>query len=99
MSAATLLNAAQRDTVGLEVVLRVIGTREAPADMVVQISIIGTAQVRIQGRITRDAPWLDIGPVHSTSALVHVKAVQFLRALACEVQEGAKVSAWADWAW
>lgn len=99
MSVATLLNEARRDTVGLEVVLRIIGSREAPADMVIQISIDGTAQVQIQGRITREAPWLNIGPTHSTSALVHVKAVQFLRALACEVQEGTKVSAWADWAW
>jgi hypothetical protein len=99
MSVATLLNAAPRDTVGSEVVLRVIGSREAPADMVIQIAIDGTAQVRIQGRITREAPWLDLGQAHATSALVHVKAVQFLRALACEVQEGTKVSAWADWAW
>lgn len=99
MSVATLLNATPRDTVGAEVVLRVIGSREPPADMVVQIAIDGTARVRLQGRITREAPWLDIGPAHSASALVHVKAVQFLRALAYEVQDGTKVSAWADWAW
>jgi hypothetical protein len=99
MTVSILLNAAPRDTVGAEVVLRVVGSREPPANMVIQISINGTANVRIQGRITREAPWQDMGAAHSASALVHVKAVQFLRALASEVQEGTKVSAWADWAW
>lgn len=99
MSVVNLLNAALKDTVGVEVVLRVIGSREPPASMVVQIAITGTANVQVQGRISREAPWQSIGPVHSASALVHIQAVQFLRALASDVQEGTKVSAWADWAW
>jgi hypothetical protein len=99
VAAIALLSSAVRDVIGAEVVLRIVGTREPPANMVVQIAIEGAASVQIQGRITRDAPWQNIGPLHATSALVHLKAVQFLRALASNVQEGAKVSAWADWAW
>jgi hypothetical protein len=99
MAALALLTSVGRDATGAEVVLRIIGSREPPANMVVQIAITGAANVQIQGRITRDAPWQTIGPVHSASALVHLKAVQFLRALASDVQDGAKVSAWADWAW
>ena len=99
MAALPLLNSVERDAIGAEVVLRIIGSREPPANMVVQIAITGSANVQIQGRITRDAPWQAIGPMHSTSALVHLKAVQFLRALASGVQAGAKVSAWADWGW
>jgi hypothetical protein len=97
MSVVSLLNAALKDTVGAEVVLRVIGSREPPASMVVQIAINGTATVQVQGRISREAPWQSIGPAHSASTLVHIQAVQFLRALASEVQDGTKVSAWADW--
>ena len=99
MPAVALLNSIPRDAIGAEVVLRIIGSREPPANMVVQIAINGTANVQIQGRITREAPWQNIGPMHSTNALVHLKAVQFLRALANNVQDGTKVSAWADWAW
>jgi hypothetical protein len=99
MAATTLLSSSPRDAVGAEVVLRIIGSREPPANMVVQIAIDGAANVQIQGRITRDAPWQNIGPVHAANTLVHFKAVQFLRALASNVQDGTKVSAWADWAW
>lgn len=99
MPAITLLNSALCDAIGAEVVPRIIGSREPPANMVLQISIDGAADVQIQGRITREAPWQNIGPPHSASTLVHINAVQFLRALASNVREGAKVSVWADWAW
>jgi hypothetical protein len=99
MAIAALLTSADRDVTGAEVVLRIIGNREPPTNMVVQISINGTASVQIQGRISREAPWQAIGPEHSSSALVHVKAVQFLRAVASGVTTGSKVSVWADWGW
>jgi hypothetical protein len=80
-------------------VLRVVGAREPPARMVVQIAVTGAALVQIQGRIDRDAPWQNIGSAQSASALMHVDAVQFLRAVATHVVADAKVSVWAVWAW
>lgn len=94
-----LLKAVDRNAEGAETVLRVVGAREPPARMIVQIAVIGTAQVQIQGRIDREAPWQNLGPAQSASALLHVDAVQFLRAVASNVGKDAKVSVWAAWAW
>jgi hypothetical protein len=99
MSVSILLNSADKNTVGNDAVLRIIGSREPPAEMVVQIAIKGLGKVQIQGRIAREAPWQDIGPQHTASALFHIKAVQFLRAIASDMGTDAKVSVWADWAW
>lgn len=100
MSVCALLSSADKNTVGSDVVLRIIGNREPPSNMVVQIAIIkGSGKVQIQGRIARDAPWQDIGPQHEASTLFHIKAVQFLRAVASDVSADAKLSVWADWAW
>lgn len=99
MSVCNLLSSADKNTIGPDAVLRIIGNREPPSNMVVQIAIKGSGKVQIQGRIARDAPWQDIGPQHDASALFHIKAVQFLRAIASEVGSDAKVSVWADWAW
>jgi hypothetical protein len=99
MSVCVLLNAADKNTVGNDSVLRIIGSREPPSNMVVQIAIKGSGNVQIQGRIARDAPWQDMGPQHGASALFHIKAVQFLRAVASEVGSESKISVWADWAW
>lgn len=99
MSVTQMLKSTGRDTVGQEVVLRVIGTREPPARMVIQVAVSGTASVQIQGRIARDAPWQDLGPVNAASALFHVEAVQFLRAVASGMAADASVSVWAVWAW
>lgn len=79
--------------------LRVIGTREPPVHMVIQIAVVGGATVQIQGRIARDAPWQNLGPEHRASALLHVDAVQFLRAVATSVAANTTVSVWAAWAW
>jgi hypothetical protein len=98
MSVTCLLNAITRDTEGVEACLRMIGTRDPPAQMTIQIAIHGSANVRIQGRIAREAPWQDIGS-HSASALLHIGAVQFLRAVATDVAANTKVSVWAAWAW
>jgi hypothetical protein len=67
--------------------------------MVIQIAVTGAATVQIQGRIARDAPWQNIGPAHSAPALLHIDAVQFLRAVAVNVAAKTTVSVWADWAW
>ncbi len=99
MSVSHLLKSVTRDEEGPEVVLRVIGTREPPPRMVIQISIAGTATVQIQGRVARDAPWQSFGPAHRDCALVHVEPVQFLRAVASGVAANTSVSVWAVWAW
>jgi hypothetical protein len=98
MSVTCLLNAIAKDTEGAEACLRIIGTRDPPANMAIQIAIVGVATVRIQGRIAREAPWHDLGS-HSGSALLHIGAVQFLRAIASGVGANSKVSVWAAWAW
>jgi hypothetical protein len=99
MSVSYLLKSANRDTEGPEVTLRVVGTREPPARMVIQIGILGSATIQIQGRIARDAPWQNLGAAHCASALLHVDAVQFLRAVATSVAANTTASVWAVWAW
>lgn len=99
MSVSLLLKAVCSDTTGQETALRVIGNREPPSKMTLQIAVVGTAHVQIQGRVARDAPWLDIGPSHSTSALLYIDPVQFLRAVADKVGGDSTVSVWAVWAW
>lgn len=99
MSTQLLLKCVDRDMEGAETALRVIGTREPPAKMIIQIAVTGTAEVRVQGRIARDAPWQDIGPAYVASTLVHIDAVQFLRAVASKLAEKSTVTVWAAWAW
>ena len=99
MSVSHLLKAAGKDTEGPEVALRIVGTREAPPRMVIQIAIVGSASVQIQGRIARDAPWQNLGPAHRDSALLHQEPVQFLRAVASSVTANSTISVWAVWAW
>jgi hypothetical protein len=99
MSVFSLLKAAAQDTVGPEVAMRVVGTREPPAKMVIQIAVVGSANVQLQGRIARDAPWHDLGPAHQQSALLHIDAVQFLRAVTTNVATKGSVSVWSVWGW
>lgn len=99
MSVSHLLNRVKRDAEGPEVALRVVGSREPPPAMAIQISIDGSASVQIQGRIARDAPWQSLGPVHHAGTLLHVQPVQFLRAIATGVAADTTVSVWAVWAW
>jgi len=99
VSVSHLLKGVTKDAEGPEIVLRVVGTREAPPNMVIQIAIAGAANVQIQGRIARDAPWQSIVPAHKESALLHVSPVQFLRAVATGVAANTTVSVWAVWAW
>jgi hypothetical protein len=99
MSVSHLLKSVAADAEGPEVALRVVGTREPPARMVIQVAIVGSASVQIQGRIARDAPWQSLGPAHRDCALLHVEPVQFLRAVATGVAANTTVSVWAVWAW
>ena len=99
MSTYLLLKDVIANTTGQETCLRVVGTREPPGKMSVQIAVKGVANVQIQGRLARDAPWLDIGPPHSQSALAYIEPVQFLRAVSSGMTGDAGVSVWAAWAW
>jgi len=99
MSVVALLKAVKADTEGVETSLRVVGTRETPARMSLQIHVSGTATVQIQGKIAREAPWVNVGEPHSISALAFIDPVQFLRAVATGMIAGSSVSVWAVWAW
>ena len=99
MSVSHLLKGITKDAEGPEITLRVVGTREPPPQMVIQIAIKGSASVQIQGRIARDAPWQNLGPAHHEGALLHVKPVQFLRAVATGVAADTTITVWAVWAW
>jgi hypothetical protein len=99
MAVCLLLKAVNGDTVGQETAMRVVGSREPPGRMGLQIAVTGTATVQIQGRIARDAPWLDMGAAHSASALMHIEPTQFLRAVASQMAAGSSVSVWAVWGW
>ena len=99
MSVVALLKAVKADAEGPETSLRVIGSRETPVRMSLQIQIVGTAMVQVQGRIAREAPWVNIGAQHTESALAFIDPVPFLRAVATNVVAGSSVSAWAVWAW
>jgi hypothetical protein len=99
MSVFMLLKSADRDTVGTEVAMRVVGTREPPAKMVIQIAVTGVATVQLQGRIARDAPWQDLGPPHVSSTVLHIEAIQFLRAVASDVAAKGSVTVWYVWGW
>lgn len=99
MSVCLLLKEVTADTVGAETCIRVIGTREPPGRMSIQVAVNGVANVQIQGKIAREAPWLDLGPVHTTSALAYIEPVQFLRAVSNGMSGSSSVSVWAVWAW
>ena len=99
MSVTSLLKAVKANTEGPEVSLRVIGSRETPARMSLQIQVTGTASVQIQGKIAREAPWVNVGAAHSTFALAFIDPVQFLRAVSTGMMGDSVVSVWAVWAW
>jgi thiamine biosynthesis protein ThiC len=99
MSVCLLLKEVSGDTIGAETCIRVVGNREPPGRMSVQVAVKGTANVQIQGKIAREAPWLDLGPLHSDSALLYIEPVQFLRAVSSGMAAASSVSVWAVWAW
>jgi hypothetical protein len=99
MSVYSLLERVSVNTEGRETSLRVIGSREPPAKMTVQIAVSGNASVRVQGRISKDAPWTDLAGAYAASALAYIEPIPFLRAVASEVGANSSVSVWATWAW
>lgn len=97
MAADVLLDNAKTDTVGREVSIRMIGSQIPPVSMSVQIAITGTAQVTLQGRLHRNAPWAQIGEMHEKSCLLYISPIPMLRAVSAGTGEGSSVSVWAAW--
>lgn len=98
MAADLLLDNVKVDTVGMDTSIRVIGSTIPPAKMSVQIAITGTVSVQIQGRLSRKAPWADIGEKHSKSCLIYIEPISALRAVSSETGADSSVSVWAAWA-
>jgi predicted RNA polymerase sigma factor len=99
MSGSMLLKGVTRDTTGPEIPMRVLGNREVPGKMTLQIGVEGQANVHIQGRLARDAPWLDIGTPYQASTLLHLDPVPFLRAVSAGMGANSNVSVWVVWGW
>ncbi len=97
MAADILLDNVKIDTVGRDVSIRMIGSQIPPAKMSVQIAISGAAQVQIQGRLHKNAPWVQIGEVHERSGLQYIDPIWSLRAVSSAMQPDAAVSVWAAW--
>jgi hypothetical protein len=99
MSVSLMLKDVKTDTTGVEIALRVVGSREPLPKMLVQIEVKGTANVQVQGRVARDAPWVNIGESHTASALMHFDPVQFLRGVTSGMNGTSSVTVWAVWGW
>ena len=97
MAADVLLADAKVDTVGRDYSIRVVGSQTPPSKMTVQIAITGTAKVQIQGRLSRKAPWADIGDKHEKSCLFYIEPITELRAVSMETGADSSVSVWAAW--
>jgi hypothetical protein len=97
MAADVLMANVTSDTVGDGVSMRVVGTQIPPAKMSIQIAITGKAAVQIQGRLHKEAPWVDIGERREQSCLVYIDPIWSLRAVSSGTGPGASVSVWAAW--
>lgn len=97
MAADVLLANVTTDTVGPDISIRIIGTQIPPAQMSVQIAITGTAQVEIQGRLHKNAPWVRIGNTYVESCLVYIPPISALRAVSKQMVGDSAVSVWAAW--
>src|SRR5512139_1140977 len=97
MAADVLMSKVTADTVGEAVSLRVVGTQIPPAKMSIQIAISGTARVQLQGRVHKEAPWVDIGEQWERSCLFYVHPVWSLRAISSGMGAESSVSVWAAW--
>lgn len=97
MAADVLMSDVTTNSVGEGVCLRVVGTQIPPAKMSIQIAITGTARVQMQGRLHKEAPWVDIGGPREQSCLLHVDPVWSLRATSSGMGPEARVSVWAAW--
>lgn len=97
MPADILLHNATADTVGNEVSLRTIGTQIPPVKMSIQVAISGKASVQIQGRLHRQAPWVDIGARCDRSCLLYIDPIWALRAVSSDTGPDSSVSVWGAW--
>jgi hypothetical protein len=97
MAADPLLTNAKVDTIGQETSLRIIGSQTPPVKMSIQIAITGKAKVQIQGRLHKNAPWAEIGPVQEKSCLMYLDPILSLRAVSTETGPDSSVSVWAAW--
>jgi hypothetical protein len=97
MAADALLANAKVDTVGPDISIRMIGTQIPPNKMSIQIAIVGTAKVQIQGRLHKAAPWTQIGGTHEKSCLTYIEPIGALRAVSSETGPESSVSVWAAW--
>ena len=97
MPADVLLSNAVADTVGGDLSLRMIGTQIPPVKMSIQVAITGTAMVQIQGRLHKQAPWVDIGEKCRQSCLMYIDPIWSLRAVTTGTGAESSVSVWAAW--
>ena len=96
---AYLMEAAATNTTGKETLIRVVGTREPPAKMSLQVAVTGTANVLIEGKIAKEAPWAAVHPEFTASAIAYIEPIQYLRAVTTNMAPGSSVSVWAAWGW
>lgn len=96
---AYLLEGATADTTGKETLIRVVGTREPPAKMSLQVAVTGSATVLIEGKIDKAAPWAPVHAEFTASAISHIEPIQYLRAVTTNMAPSSSVSVWAAWGW
>ncbi|MBC7983025.1 MAG: hypothetical protein H7Y02_04135 [Candidatus Obscuribacterales bacterium] len=96
MAADVLLANAKVDTVGADFSIRIIGSQIPPAKMSIQIAVTGKAQVEIQGRLHKSAPWAKIVSARE-SCLLYIDPINALRAVTTETSTDSSVSVWAAW--
>jgi len=97
VAADVLISNATSDTVGAGVSIRVVGTQNPPAKMSIQIAIQGRARVQIQGRLHKEAPWVDVGEKSDQSCLLYIDPIWSLRAVSSDTGPESSVSVWAAW--
>jgi hypothetical protein len=97
MAADVLLANVKTNTVGQDISIRVVGSQSPPTKMTVQVAITGTAKVRIEGRLHRNAPWAPIGQAIAESCLFYIEPIGSMRAVTTETGPDSSVSVWATW--
>jgi hypothetical protein len=97
MAADVLMSNVTSDAEGAGVSIRIVGTQIPPAKMSIQIAIAGKARVQIQGRLHKEAPWVDVGEKREQSCLIYIDPIWSLRAVTSGTEPGSSVSIWAAW--
>ncbi|MET0292731.1 MAG: hypothetical protein ABW136_10240 [Steroidobacteraceae bacterium] len=96
MAADVLISNASADTVSQAVTLRAFGA-QVPTRISIQVAIAGQARVQMQGRLHKEAPWVDIGESLDRSCLFHLDPIWSVRAVSTGTGTGSLVSVWAAW--